>query len=128
MRAPTVLIVDDQPDNREVVAIILRAHGYSVLEAENGADALNVLSANRPCVILLDLTMPVMDGWRFRSEQLARPDLNAIPVVLYSAHSELDRHAAALGASAILRKPIDIADLTRIVDSACRGPEPGDPG
>ena len=125
MSTRTVLIVDDQPDNREVVAIILRAHGYSVLEAENGADALNVLSANRPCVILLDLTMPVMDGWRFRSEQLARPDLQSIPVVLYSAHSELDKHAAALGATAVLRKPIDIADLAGVVDSACHGPDRG---
>jgi len=107
--------------------MILRTHGYAVLQAENGVDALSVLGTNRPCVILLDLTMPVMDGWRFRSEQLARPDLQTIPVVLYSAHSELDMHAAALGACAILRKPIDIADLASVVDSACRGSERGDP-
>lgn len=105
--------------------MILRADGYSVLEAENGEDALSVLAANRPCVILLDLTMPVMDGWRFRAEQLARPDLQTIPVVLYSAHSELDKHAAAMGAAAILRKPIDVAGLATVVASACRGPELG---
>lgn len=101
--------------------MILRSIGYSVLEAENGAHALTVLSGKRPCVILLDLTMPIIDGWRFRSEQLARPDLQAIPIVLYSAHSELDKHAAALGAAAILRKPIDVGSLARVVDSACDG-------
>src|SRR5687767_5127258 len=119
MSGRTVLVVDDHPDNREIVAMVLRSHGYQVLEAENGADALTVLSENRPCVIVLDLAMPVMDGWRFRSEQLARPELQTIPVVLYSAHSELDKHAAALGAAAILRKPIDVVGLTDVVDSAC---------
>jgi CheY-like chemotaxis protein len=65
------------------------------------------------------LAMPVMDGWTFRSQQLARADLRSIPVVLYSAHPNLEKHARGLGAAAYVRKPVDSDRLLAAVKAAC---------
>jgi CheY-like chemotaxis protein len=115
-----VLVVDDNEDNRELVAVMLRALGYETLHAVNGAHALEILeSNNRPCLIVLDLAMPVMDGWTFRSEQLARADLRSIPVVLYSAHPDLEQHARGLGAAGYVKKPVNSDRLLAAVKAAC---------
>src|SRR4051812_45843617 len=78
-----VLIVDDNPDIRYVLAEILRDHGFTVDTAPNGQAALLVLYHRpRPHLILLDLTMPVMDGWEFRRQQEQDPELSSIPVAV----------------------------------------------
>jgi CheY-like chemotaxis protein len=115
-----VLVVDDNEDNRELIAVMLHGLGYETLHAVNGAHALEVLeSNNRPCLIVLDLAMPVMDGWTFRFAQLARADLRSIPVVLYSAHPNLEQHARGLGAAAYVKKPVDSDRLLAAVKAAC---------
>lgn len=114
-----VLIVDDDPDIRDVLDNLLSIYGYRVATAENGADALDKLRRGEdPCLILLDLMMPVMDGIQFREAQLSDPALAAIPVVLVSAGGDLAAKAAAVGAEG-LTKPVDMDVLLKTVNRFC---------
>jgi CheY-like chemotaxis protein len=115
----TVLIVEDDQDIRDTMAAVLEAQGFEVDVAGNGADALEALRAGRrPDVILLDLMMPVMDGWQFRAEQQKDPALADIPVVLVSAFAPVSHHARELGATAYLQKPFDLDTMLGAVDRA----------
>lgn len=112
-----VLVVEDDEDLRDVLATLLRESGYSVLIAKNGEEALQRLRSGtcRPCVILLDLWMPVMDGWQFREEQRKDASLAAIPVVALSG----DVEARALDATAHLSKPVQLLPLVSTVARFC---------
>ena len=115
-----VLVVEDDPTIREVLVEVLGEHGYDAIGASNGREALDTLAASsdRPCVILLDLMMPVMDGRSFREQQLQSPDLSDIPVIVISAH--LDHTVANdLNAAAYLRKPVKLAEVLRSVRTYC---------
>ncbi|HUQ16986.1 MAG TPA: response regulator [Candidatus Saccharimonadales bacterium] len=103
-----VLVVDDHEDIRNTLTMALDDEGYEVRAAANGLDALSVLDEWTPNVILLDLMMPVMDGWAFRKEQLRRHDGKAAPVVILSAAGELETHRATLSAAAFIPKPFEI--------------------
>src|SRR5437763_14895472 len=93
-----ILIVEDDTDVREAMAIFLAGEGYKVVEAGHGAEALDQLrSATVFCLILLDLYMPVMDGWAFRAEQLRDAALAAIPVIVISADDSASRRGRGLG-------------------------------
>lgn len=115
-----VLVVDDDQSVRAVLAALLCDEGYAVSEAENGADALRVLAAWQPQAVLLDLMMPVMDGWQFRAEQLRQKDLRHIPVIVVSAARELHAHARDLQASGAIAKPFDLDDVLSQVKRAVR--------
>jgi CheY-like chemotaxis protein len=85
-RAPKVLVVDDDPGVRDALAELLASEGYAVAVAENGRVAVDLLQAGlRPCAVILDLMMPVMDGWDFRATQIQSPELKEVPVVLITA-------------------------------------------
>jgi CheY-like chemotaxis protein len=115
-----VLVIEDDPTIREVLVEVLGEHGYEAIGASNGREALAALAStsDRPCVILLDLMMPVMDGRSFREEQLQSPELSEIPVIVISAH--LDHTAATdLNAAAYLRKPVRLAEVIRSVKNYC---------
>jgi CheY-like chemotaxis protein len=115
-----VLVVEDDPTIREVLVEVLGEHGYDAIGASNGREALDTLAASsdRPCVILLDLMMPVMDGRSFREQQLQSPDLSDIPVIVISAH--LDHTVANdLNAAAYLRKPVKLAEVLSSVRTYC---------
>jgi CheY-like chemotaxis protein len=116
-----VLIVDDDAAIRSVLVDLLEDEGYPVVSAANGHEALAYLQHNtlRPCVILLDLMMPVMDGWQFRAAQQADTALATIPVVVLSASENLRQVAQTLAATAYLAKPIDLAALTHTVNQLC---------
>lgn len=108
-----VLVVDDDPDIRDGVADVLSLSGYSVITAENGRAALDLLAMRPlPALILLDLMMPVMDGWAFLAEVRASERLAPIPVVILSA-MERSRVPQSAG---YLRKPFDLDDLLSIVE------------
>jgi CheY-like chemotaxis protein len=115
-----ILIVEDDDDIREALTQILELEGYPVRSAGNGREALDVIEKEPvPCVILLDLMMPVMDGWQFRSEQLKDPRAAKVPVVVISADASVHQKAASLGAASVLPKPISLDRLLRAVQTHC---------
>ena len=110
-----VLVVDDDEDIRESIADALRECGYAVECAVHGRDALDKLRDGvRPSIILLDLMMPVMDGWQFRSEQAIDPSLSDIPVIIISAAGA--NPGVPDGTCAYLRKPFNLSDLLREIE------------
>jgi DNA-binding response OmpR family regulator len=121
---PTVFIVEDDVDTREMLGRFLELEGYHVESAANGKLALERLDAGMPaCVILLDLMMPVMDGWQFRREQARHAALADIPVIIVSAAGR-DR-IQQIDADAYLLKPVDLDELLARVTQYCSpGPLP----
>ncbi len=117
-RTPRVLVVEDDNDLRESICTVLQDAGYESWPAENGEVALERARAERPCVILLDLMMPVMNGWEFRSEQLRDPELSSIPVIIMTADGRAQEKAKTLHAD-YLRKPITLDALLHVVDDYC---------
>jgi CheY-like chemotaxis protein len=116
----SVVVVEDDLDIREVVRMVLEASGYSVLEAGEGAEALSVVRGRRPCVIMLDLMMPGMDGFQFREAQLQDPAIAAIPVIIVSGAGGIPEKAAKLGAAGYLVKPTDLQRMLALVAEFCR--------
>jgi CheY-like chemotaxis protein len=115
-----VLIVEDEPDVRENLALLLELKGYRVITAGDGKQALDCIAEHGPpCLILLDLMMPVMDGWQVRAALLEDPILAEIPVVVVSGVVDADDAVRDLEAVAHLRKPIDLGKLYRVVSSYC---------
>jgi len=122
-RAP-VLIVEDDPDLRVALSRLLADEGYEVVTAAEGQEALDRLRApSRPCLVLLDLMMPNIDGFEFRVRQLEDPDLAAIPVIVLSGGGNLEEKAAPLGAAASLTKPLDFDRLLECVARISRARE-----
>lgn len=117
-----VLVVDDDQDVQEAIAEVLADQEYRALVASNGQEALVQLRAmgEKPCVILLDLTMPVMDGFQFLGAQRADPALRRIPVIVVTAHFEA-ADVADLGFAALVRKPFTPHSLLDTVNTACCG-------
>jgi CheY-like chemotaxis protein len=114
------MIVDDDHDVREALREVLQDHGYEVVEAGNGQDALVMLRGEgpRPCLILLDIMMPVMDGWQFRAAQRDDPSLSAIPVVVLTAHGA-NGETGEMTPTAYLKKPIQLPPLLATVARYC---------
>jgi CheY-like chemotaxis protein len=113
-----VLIVEDDADLREMMAQLLSLEGYRAETAPNGRDALRYLErGDRPDVILLDLMMPVMDGWEFRRRQVEDPTIAGVPVVVLSAVDP--SRAGDLGGIAFLKKPLDFDRLLELVRRFC---------
>lgn len=111
----TVLVVEDDEGTRQSVAEILLDEGYEVLTASNGADALSLLRTSpAPDAILLDLMMPVMDGWRFRVEQKREPHLADIPVIAMS--TKATSQAKAIDAAAFAAKPLRFDELSQTIE------------
>jgi len=115
----SVLVVDDDQAQRDMVAELLRSEGFAAATALNGADALSSLRSGFPAkVILLDLCMPVMDGWAFLLAQRNDPALAHIPVVVTSAETCRPYNCRA---DAVFAKPIDLAGLMTCVRRLCAG-------
>ena len=106
-----VLVVEDDFAIRETLRELLEDEGYDVSWASNGQEALHVLSRRAPRVILLDLMMPVMDGWEFRHAQRQDPALASIPVVVISADHALEHKVAAMAVDGWLAKPFELDAL-----------------
>jgi CheY-like chemotaxis protein len=108
----SVLVVDDDLDSREMVRLALSADGYVVATAVNGRDALvHLRSTADTCIIVLDLTLPHMDGARFRAAQLKDRSLAWIPVVVMSGGVDGAAQARDLAARAFVPKPVDLDRL-----------------
>ncbi|HEX4448573.1 MAG TPA: response regulator [Polyangiaceae bacterium] len=121
---PTILVVDDDTDIRDAMCLILEHSGYQTVAAANGAEALRVLGerggdGRSVDLILLDMMMPVMDGWGFRSSQLEWAAVAEIPVVVLTGDGRASAKAAAIGAAGYLKKPLDLDDLLALVAVHC---------
>ena len=115
-----ILIVEDDPALREALSQVLADEGYDLLGARDGLEAVNCLKrGNRPDVILLDLSMPVVNGWEFRMFQKREPELTNIPVILITAGDYTREEVAWLEPSALLPKPIDLPELFSVVRRFC---------
>jgi DNA-binding response OmpR family regulator len=116
-----VMVVEDDDDIRESLVDILADEGYVAIGACHGRDALDKLvsSPERPCLIVLDLMMPVMDGAGFREVQLQDPGLSQIPVIVISACRDLDEGTRGMQPAAMLKKPLKVKDLLDVVHAQC---------
>ncbi|SRR5712692_6648561 len=119
LRAVSVLVIDDDFDIRDLLIEILRDEGLSVATASQGAEALKMLETVRPDVILLDLNMPVMNGFEFRRAQRRDPALRRIPTVVMTAADLQKDRIAELAAEGALGKPISFPDLLSMVKRYC---------
>ena len=116
---PTIFIVEDDVDTREMLGRFLELEGFGVETASNGRQALERLDRGlRVCVILLDLMMPVMDGWQFRREQVQRDELADIPVIVVSAAGR--ERLQQIHANAYVSKPVDLDELLKQIAQFCR--------
>lgn len=112
-----ILVVEDDTDIRETLIGLLRLEGYNARGADEGQAAMTILQGMAPCLILLDLMMPIMDGWQFLALKAKNTNLAEIPVVVISALDEVSRPAT--GARHFLRKPIDFESLLAVVKQYC---------
>ena len=113
-RAARILVVEDDDSIRELVDVVLSGAGYEVLTAPNGAAALQVVGNARPDLVLLDMRMPVMDGWEFARQYRARPEPPA-PIVLLTAARDAAERAEEIHANGYLGKPFDVQELLTLV-------------
>ena len=112
----SVLVIDDDEDLRETVCAVLEDAGFATASAGDGEQGLAYLRTYPPPdVILLDLSMPIMDGRAFRETQRADPALSTIPVLVFSAAASLDEKVKGLDVSGVIKKPIAIRELVEIV-------------
>jgi CheY-like chemotaxis protein len=114
-----VLVVDDDPSVRESMSLLLDVKGYSVVQAENGQKALAVLGRlpNPPCLIVLDLAMPVLDGYGFLKLRAQDPVLRDIPVAVVSGNARSQKPLKEI--DVFLRKPVDVRSLIDVVAQHC---------
>lgn len=114
---PLILVVDDNLDAREMYCMYLEHDGFRCVEAANGEDAIRIAHETRPALILMDATMPGMDGWMAAELLKADPELHATPVVMLTAHA-FDEHrqrAQDIGTDGFLAKPVLPDELARAV-------------
>lgn len=111
-----ILIIEDDEDIREDLTAILTVKGFSVAASSNGKEALSRLRKETPpSVILLDLRMPIMNGWEFLAEQHEDPELARIPVIICSGDANVDPATIADNAVGYLRKPFELSHLFSLV-------------
>jgi CheY-like chemotaxis protein len=127
---PSILVVDDDHDERSGICEVLLSAGYDAMGAENGARAMELLQQGLPPLILLDLLMPEKDGWQVLQDLRKSPRSTAVKVVVISAVSSEDLHAPVSG---FLAKPFDrdqlLAEVRKhVVDGKLESPSSGGPG
>lgn len=113
----SVLVVEDDEAIRESMRELLELEGFDVVTARNGREALAAARAARPCVVLLDLFMPVMDGWQFLAEVERDRELADLPVTVVSAAGD---RVSGIGGRPYLRKPVTFGKLVAAVRASCR--------
>lgn len=114
-----VLLVEDTEDNRVMMRRLLEMSGYSVSEAVNGMEAVSQAEREEPQIILMDLSLPLVDGLAATRKIRQLPSLKGIPIIAVSAHDTMDFHAEALaaGCDAYLTKPVDYGELEGLIES-----------
>ena len=120
-----VLLVEDTEDNRQMMRRLLELSGYNVAEAINGKEAIEAASRLNPRIILMDLSLPFVDGLAATRRIRALPGLDKVPIVAVSAHDTADFHneALAAGCDAYITKPIDYSELEELVERLLSRPQ-----
>lgn len=113
-----VLVIDDDPAIRQTMQDVLGIHGYKVVTASDGQEGIEVLSSMKepPCIILLDLMMPGVNGWGFLDFQRSSPEFSSVPVVICSAY---EASARSIGTSPVLIKPVKLDALVNAIKAFC---------
>lgn len=116
--APTVLVVEDTEDNRQMMRRLLEFSGFRVVEAINGKEAVQIAANEQPELILMDLSLPLIDGLAATREIRTHLGLDAIPIIAVSAHDTADFHTEALaaGCDAYVTKPINYTELEDLIN------------
>jgi CheY-like chemotaxis protein len=109
-----VLVVDDDEDMVEVIELLLHDAGYATRTAQNGRQALDVIAESMPALIVLDMLMPVMNGWQFAREFRARYG-SKVPIVVATAAEHVLSRGEEIDAAGVLPKPFEVSDLLRLV-------------
>jgi DNA-binding response OmpR family regulator len=112
---PRILVIDDDSTIREMLEMVLDSEGYEVFTASHGMAAFALLDQVHPHVIILDMKMPILDGWGFLEQYRRRPGAK-VPVIVLTAAQDDSRRASEVGADAYVAKPFAIDDLIRVLD------------
>ncbi len=115
---PTIMVVDDDDDIRQMMRVLLEEDGYSVLEAENGQQAIDIAQSASPDLILMDLSMPVLDGLTATRRMREIDRVSNVPIIAITAHDSPEHrtNASAAGINEYLTKPIDFVKLDKLLD------------
>jgi two-component system, OmpR family, response regulator MprA len=116
-----VLVVDDDPDMLEATLLVLEEAGYETRSARNGEQALAAVAARMPALVLLDMLMPVMDGWRCARELRARYG-RRVPIVVLTAAEHVRSRGEEIEADDVLPKPFGVAELLQVIARYTPGP------
>lgn len=123
--AAKILVVDDTPSNVKVLRTLLAVRGYTVITAENGQDALDKAASEPPELILMDVVMPVMDGYEACRRLRALPTTKDVPIVMVTASGPQEKaKALAVGANDMIMKPVDPEAVLALVATLLAGPQP----
>ncbi len=117
MEGHSILVVDDDPYLLSLIAEVLEIGGYAVRVASNGAEAVRLTNVASPNLVLLDVHMPILDGWGYI--QAVRPREQGLPIVIMTGSHEAPKWAAALGADDYIGKPFQVDDLLLKVARYC---------
>jgi CheY-like chemotaxis protein len=127
-RRPTILVVDDHSDLRDALVVLLEHEGYRVADASNGAEALGYLRSDHPVdALIVDLDMPVMNGWEFLAACRQHPTWRAIPTVVFTGMSVAERRRDELGSLPVFTKPVNFDHLLTALRRAMIRPIDPDP-
>lgn len=115
---PTIMVVDDDDDIRQMMRVLLEEDGYSVLEAENGQQAIEIAESTSPDLILMDLSMPVLDGLTATRRMREIDRVSDVPIIAITAYDSPEHrtNASAAGVNEYLTKPIDFVKLDKLLD------------
>ena len=116
--SPTVMVVEDCRDARGMLKVLLEVEGYRVVEAPHGGEAVRIAARLLPDLILMDIDLPVLDGYAATRLIHARPELPQLPVVAMSAHTEQRwrQEAMAAGCAAFVTKPLDLRQFGALIE------------
>jgi len=117
-RKPRILIAEDFEENRIALKLILKHTGFDVIEAEDGRQAVEAVRREKPDLVLMDITLPVIDGLQATREIRSDEKFERLPIIILSAHDndEIRRQAAEAGGSEYISKPVEIEELKKLIE------------